>query len=79
MPYKYKEIECPKCAHIFMWSNAERTNESVWYEYRLIGKSDLLNQAKCPKCGAGMVLLPDIRIGISIEDERLVKSVFRGL
>lgn len=79
MVYKYREIECPKCAHIFMWSDAERTNESAWYEYRLKDKDGLLSQAKCPQCGAGMALQTESKLGISIEDKRLVKGVFRGL
>ena len=62
-----------------MWSDAERTNESAWYEYRLKDKEDFLNHAKCPRCGAGMALQPDSKLGISFDDERLVKIVFRGL
>lgn len=79
MVYKYREVECPKCAHIFMWSDAERTNESAWYEYRLKDKDGLLNHTKCPQCGVGMALQPDSKLGISFDDERLVKIVFRGL
>ncbi len=70
MSYKYREVKCPWCNHIFMWNN--NSGEGLllhWYQLKSTGEP--VEEAKCPKCGMKMIVLEHIFTGIDIDDDRI--------
>ena len=72
MAYKYREVKCPWCDHIFMWS-ADVREGLIIYEYRLKESGKLVEKAKCPKCSEDMLVLEHILEGIDTNDNRIEK------
>ncbi len=78
MSYKFREVKCPWCGHIFMW------NENGWEDfgvrnYRLKETGELLGDPKCPKCDKNMVVLNSVLEGIDPKDDRIEISGERGI
>ena len=44
----FREVQCYKCGHIFMW---QKNGIEYPSEYRLENTDELLGIAECPKCG----------------------------
>ena len=70
MQYEYREVKCPCCDHVFMWSkNGEGGHIIRMYRLRETGK--YVGEAKCPKCEMKMLVLDKIFEGIDIDDSRI--------
>ncbi len=78
MTYKYREVKCPQCEHIFMWSNTTRESYVV-YEYRIKETGAYVEKAKCPKCAADMLVLEHVLEGIDLKDDRIETIGVRGI
>lgn len=76
MGYKFREVQCFKCKHIFMW---KKENESVLYEYHMKDTNVLLNLAGCPKCNASILVVPHVLEGIPEDSDKVFKSGIRGI
>lgn len=70
MGYRFREVKCPLCDHIFMWSEAFREG-LLLPPYRLKETKEFVEEAKCPKCGMKMAILEHILEGIDVDDDRL--------
>lgn len=77
--YKYRQIECPLCGHIFMW--IEYADLPPNYNvYRRKGVDEELGSTHCPKCNCGMIVSNDSKRGISVEDEVVeLRGTVRGI
>lgn len=75
MSYKYREVKCPWCDHVFMWN--KNKEGLIIHNYRLKETKEYVDEAKCPKCGEEMVVLPHVFEGVDVNDERL-ETWFRG-
>ncbi len=76
--YKYREVECPYCNHVFMWINGESIpNKTI--EYRIEGCDAILEDAICPECGRTCLIMPGILAGLREDDSRVRKFGIRGL
>ena len=69
MSYKYREVKCPWCDHVFMWN--KNSGEGILIHwYRLKSTGEPVEEAKCPKCGIEMVVLEHVFAGIDKDDDR---------
>lgn len=77
--YKYRQIECPLCGHIFMW--IEYADLPPNYNvYRRKGVDEELGSTHCPKCNCEMIVSNDSKRGISVEDEVVeLRGTVRGI
>lgn len=76
--YKFKEVQCPKCKHIFVWLNEPHGNS--YCLYRRKGVEEELFTTTCPECSLEMVVPHDSHEGIDILDEKIeFYSTVRGL
>lgn len=78
MSYKFREVKCPWCGHIFMWNETEREG-IVIHHYILKENGEYLGNPKCPKCDIDMVVLDHVLEGIDPKDERVEMRGFRGI
>lgn len=72
----FREVQCYKCGHIFMWQK-----DSIEYqsEYRLEITNELLGIAACPKCGTDMLVFRIfLRESLKIQ-MGIVESGIRGI
>ncbi len=70
MSYKYREVKCPSCDHVFMWIRNNGDGLLLrWYQLKSTGEP--VEEAKCPKCGMKMLVLEHILTGIDINDDRI--------
>ncbi len=76
MSYTFRNVQCYKCKHNFMWQKAGGIEI---YEYRHKETKQLLDMAKCPKCGADMLLIPNVLEGISKDSDQVVCQGIRGI
>ena len=68
--YKYRQVQCPLCNHIFMW--IEHADLPTSYNvYGRKGMDEGLGSTHCPKCNCEMIVPSDVTIGVSIEDENV--------
>ena len=68
--YRFMEIECPNCKHIFVW--LEHTYKGTRYNlYRRKGYNEALESTVCPNCNMEMAVLKDKHSGINIEDSSI--------
>lgn len=72
MSYRYREVKCPWCDHVFMW-NKNSGEGLLWHNYRLKTTHDPVEEAKCPCCGETMIVLEHVLVGIDLDDERVEK------
>ena len=72
----FREVQCYKCGHIFMW---QKNGIEYQSEYSLENTDELLGIAECPKCGTNMLVIPHVLEGISKDSSGIVKSVIRGI
>lgn len=70
MSYRYREVKCPWCGHVFMW-NRDGREGLIIHEYRLKKTREFVEKAKCPKCDMDMVVLDHILEGIDIQDDKI--------
>ena len=78
MSYKYREVKCPWCDHIFMWNENGREGLII-HMYRLKETKEYVEEAKCPKCEEVMIVLPHVIEGLDINDERIETIGVRGI
>lgn len=74
MCYKYKNAKCYNCKHEFM---RLEHSDIVHYVYETADTGELLDYAKCPMCGIGMLLIPHVLEGIPENTEGIIKSGIR--
>ena len=72
----FREVQCCKCRHIFMWQKDGIEYQS---EYRLESTNELLGIAKCPKCGTDILVIPHVLEGISKDSRGIVETAIRGI
>lgn len=70
MAYRYREVKCLWCNHIFMWRNDGRKSHPT-SEYRIKETGESVETAKCPKCDADMFVMEHILEGIDANDDRI--------
>ena len=71
MSYKYREVKCPWCDHVFMWD--KNGGEGILVQrYRLKSTGEPVKEAKCPQCGMKMVVLEHVFTGIDKEDDEII-------
>lgn len=70
MKYKYREVKCPWCDHVFMWDK-NSGEEILLHWYRLKSTGESVEEAKCPQCGKKMIVLEHVLTGIDIDDDRI--------
>lgn len=76
--YKYRQVQCPKCKHIFMW--LEGPTGSSYCIYRRKNRDEEIFSTTCPKCNLKMVVPSDTVEGIDINDEAIIlSSTLRGI
>ncbi len=78
--YKCREVQCPRCEHIFMWlQNADTLNKS-YVIYRVKGMQEDFTTTFFPKCSCEMVISNSLLTGIDIENEMVEKvATCRGI
>ena len=78
MSYKYREVKCPWCNHVFMWNKNGREGLII-HIYRIKETNEYVEEAKCPKCEEKMIVLPHVFTGIDARDERIETIGIRGI
>lgn len=78
MAYKYREVKCPWCDHVFMW-NTDGREGLIIHRYRLKETGEFVELAKCPMCLEEMVVLEHILEGVDVDDNRIEKIGVRGI
>ncbi len=78
MTYKYREVKCPWCDHVFMW-NENGGEGLILHEYRFKETGKLAEKAKCPKCSMNMIVMEHVLEGIDIQDDRIEAIGVRGI
>ena len=76
--YRYREVRCPYCGHVFMWNRSCR-EATVDHLYKLKETGERVGEAKCPKCGTGMLVLNGTLEGLPTTDERVETVGIRGI
>lgn len=74
--YKYREVKCPWCDHIFMWNENGREG-LILGGYRLKETGEYVETAKCPVCEMEIAVLEHVLAGIDLDDERIEKTKWR--
>lgn len=69
--YKFREVKCPWCEHVFMWGNL--SEGLTLHDYKLKETGEILEEARCPKCNIKMVILEHILEGVDPQDKRIEK------
>ena len=73
MTYRFREVKCPWCDHVFMWSRDGREGPFLWqYMLRVTGKP--VETATCPMCGNEVAVLEGIFEAINVVDDRIVDT-----
>ncbi len=72
----FREVQCYKCGHIFMW---QKNGIEYQSEYLLENTDELLGIAECPKCGTDMLVIPHVLEGISKNSSGIVKMGIKGI
>lgn len=73
--YKFKEVQCPKCKHLFAW-----LIEPIGKIYRRKGIDEELFSTVCPNCALEMAIPSDSHEGIDVQDDRIEQiSAIRGI
>lgn len=72
----FREVQCFKCGHIFMW---QKNGIEYQSEYLLENTDELLGIAECPKCGTDMLVIPHVLEGISKDSSGIVKMGITGI
>lgn len=76
--YKYRQVQCPKCDHIFMW--LEGPTGTSYCLYRRKGENEELHNTTCPKCNLEMVVPSNSIKGIDINDSSVeLFTTIRGI
>ena len=76
--YKYKEVRCPKCNHIFVW--LEQPQGNSYCLYRRKGYEEEMFSTTCPNCSLEMVIPSESHNGIDIRDDMVEQfATLRGL
>ena len=78
MAYRYREVKCPWCDHIFMW-NKDGREGLILHKYRLKETGKFAEEARCPKCDMDMIVLEHILEGIDTQDDRIEVIEVRGI
>lgn len=79
MMYKYRQVECPLCGHIFMWIEYADLPPS-YNVYRRKGIDEELGSTHCPKCNCEMIVPSELSTGISVENESVeLRGTIRGI
>ncbi len=78
MEYRYREVKCPWCGHVFMWNEMGREG-SVTFEYKHKETGKLVEEAKCPACEKNMLVLDGVFEGIDVNDDRIERIGIRGI
>ena len=78
MSYKYREVKCPWCDHVFMWQKNSQ-ERLIIYEYRRKTTGGYIEKAKCPKCGMDMLVSDDSFVGLEMNDEQIEIIGVRGI
>ena len=72
MSYQFREVKCPWCDHVFMWTKDRREGLIIhWQKLKKTG--EFVEEAKCPKCASKMIVWEHILEGIDFDDERVEK------
>ncbi len=79
MSYKFREVKCPWCGHIFMWNENGWEERIVIYHYRLKETGERLGKTKCPKCDIDMIVQSSVLEGIDPKDDRVEAIGVRGI
>ena len=70
MVYKYREMKCPWCDHVFIWN--ENGKEGVFFHiYKLKETGESVETTKCPKCEMEIAVLEHVFEGIDVNDDRI--------
>ena len=78
--YKFRQVKCPLCGHIFMWQKEPVFVGNSYCMYKRKGLNEELENAICPKCNLEMVVPNDSLKGIDINSEDIeVAYTSRGL
>jgi endogenous inhibitor of DNA gyrase (YacG/DUF329 family) len=76
--YKYRQVKCPRCKHIFMWLDAPMGASYCLYRRR--GSEEELYSTTCPKCNLEMIVPGNVIEGIDINCEAVeLFSTVRGI
>ena len=77
--YKWRQVKCPLCEHIFMWREESYTGSSSDV-YKRKGIDEELESACCPKCNFEMVVAGVLLEGLDIQDEEIERiPAIRGI
>ena len=77
--YKCRQIQCPRCEHIFMWIEYADLPTS-YCVYKRKNVEEELGSTHCPKCNCEMVVPNDSERGISVENENVeLRGTVRGI
>ena len=76
--YKFKEVRCPSCGHVFTWLEMPPGNS--YCVYRRKGVDEELFSTVCPQCNLEIVVPDGSHEGISIEDSNIeLCGTMRGI
>ncbi len=78
MKYEYRQVKCPWCNHVFMWTK-DGGEGLILHSYRIKETEENVEEAICPKCEEKMLVLPHILEGIDTDDKRIEVIRVRGL
>ena len=67
--YKFREIECSRCKHRFVYLTRNIGNRRRLYRRK--GYNETLESTSCTKCKTELVILENSYIGINIEDTEI--------
>lgn len=72
MAYRYREVKCPWCDHIFMW-NKDGRRGLIMHEYKVKETGEFVQKVDCPKCSMNMIVLDHVLEGVDTKDDRIQK------
>ena len=77
--YKWRQVKCPLCEHIFMWRQESYTGSNCDI-FKRKGINEKLESASCPKCTFEMVVADDLLEGIDTQNEETERiPAIRGI
>ena len=73
MTYRFREVKCPWCDHVFMW-NRDGREGIIINQYRLKDTGESIETAVCPMCENEVAVLDGIFEAIAVDDSRIEDS-----
>ena len=74
MAYKFREVKCPFCDHIFMFQENGGKGLKI-NEYKLKDTNQNIEKTKCPKCNENLFVIPE-KLEATDEKDKKIKKIY---